>query len=53
MRDTITSAIVHDIGKLMAPAELRDKEDRDIQDERGLENYQLEGFDILDEMFQS
>ncbi|MBQ9334360.1 MAG: HD domain-containing protein [Lachnospiraceae bacterium] len=53
MRDTITSAIVHDIGKLMAPAELRDKEDRDIQDERALENYQLEGFDILDEMFQS
>lgn len=53
MRDTITSAVVHDIGKLMAPAELRDKEDRDIQDERALENYQLEGFDILDEMFQS
>lgn len=53
MRDTITSAIVHDIGKLMAPAELRDKEDRDIQDERSLENYQLEGFEILDEMFQS
>ncbi len=53
MRDTITSAIVHDIGKLMAPAELRDKEDRDSQDERALENYQLEGFEILDEMFQS
>ncbi|MBR6390409.1 MAG: hypothetical protein IKS16_03610 [Lachnospiraceae bacterium] len=53
MRDTITSAVVHDIGKLMAPAELRDKEDRDIQDERALENYQLEGFEILDEMFQS
>ena len=53
MRDTITSAIVHDIGKLMAPTELRDKEDRDIQDERALENYQMEGFEILDEMFQS
>ena len=53
MRDTITSAVVHDIGKLLAPAELRDKEDRDIQDVRALENYQLEGFDILDEMFQS
>ena len=53
MRDTITSAIVHDIGKLMAPADLRDKEDRDSQDERALENYQLEGFEILDEMFQS
>lgn len=53
MRDTVTSAVVHDIGKLIAPADLRDKEDRDIQDIKALENYQAEGFEILDEMFQS
>ena len=53
MRDTVTSAIVHDIGKLLAPAELRDKEDRDMQDVRALENYQSEGFSILDDMFQT
>ncbi len=53
MRDTVTSAIVHDIGKLNAPAELRDKEDRTIEDMRALEEFQTRGFEVLDDMFQT
>ncbi|MCR5594293.1 MAG: HD domain-containing protein [Lachnospiraceae bacterium] len=53
MTDTVTSAIVHDIGKLTAPADVRDKEDMDRSDERALEQYQLKGFDLIDNMFQS
>ena len=53
LNDAVTSAIVHDIGKLLAPAELRDKEDRDDKDEAALEQYQTEGFEILDDMFQT
>ncbi|MCR5509731.1 MAG: hypothetical protein K6F54_02055 [Lachnospiraceae bacterium] len=53
MNDAVTSAVVHDIGKLMAPAELRDKEDRTASDEDAIEKYQIEGFDILDDMFQA
>ncbi|MBO4900188.1 MAG: HD domain-containing protein [Lachnospiraceae bacterium] len=53
LNDAVTSAVVHDIGKLMAPAELQDKDDRDDNDEEAMERYQTEGFDILDDMFQT
>ena len=51
MNETITSAIVHDIGKLQAPQELQDKEDRTEKDEEAMEQYQAQGFQILEDMF--
>lgn len=53
MNEVVTSAIVHDIGKLTAPSELLDKEDMDEDDNIALEQYQAKGFEILENMFTS
>lgn len=53
LNDTIQSAIVHDIGRLTAPAELLDKDERDPEDETTLEYYQTQGFELIESMFQS
>ena len=53
MRDTVTSAIAHDIGKLTAPKDLLDNENMTVEDDKEMEYFQTQGFDILDEMFQS
>lgn len=51
MNEVVTSAIVHDIGKLSAPDDLRDKEEMSASDYIALEQYQAQGFEILEKMF--
>ena len=51
MNETVTSAIVHDIGRLTAPDELLDKEEWDDEDQAAIDQYQTKGFDILEDMF--
>ena len=51
MNETVTCAIVHDIGRLMAPDELLDKEEWDESDQAAIDQYQTKGFDILEDMF--
>lgn len=51
INDTVTAAIFHDIGKLTAPKEVLEKEDRTSADEVILEHSQKQGFDIIDNLF--
>jgi len=53
IEETVTAAILHDIGRLNAPAELLDKDERDATDNYVLERFQQEGFDIIDNVFMS
>lgn len=53
INETVTAAIVHDIGKLNAPKELLDKDERDAIDEAAMENYQTAGFELISNMFQA
>lgn len=51
MNETVTSAIVHDIGRLTAPSDLWEKDEWTDSEEDAIEQYQAQGFEILDDMF--
>lgn len=53
LNETVAAAIVHDIGRLRAPEELLNKDERDPGDERMMEKYQQEGFDLIEDMYQA
>jgi len=53
INETVTAAIVHDIGRLNAPKDLRDKDEWDAIDEEAMDRYQTEGFDTISNLFQA
>lgn len=53
INETVIAAIVHDIGRLSAPKEILDKDERTSGDEYLLEKCQQEGFDVIDSFFMS
>lgn len=53
LNETVTCAIMHDIGRLTAPKELLDLDERTQSDEIAIEKYQQNGFETIDRMFQS
>ena len=53
LNETVTCAIIHDIGRLSAPKEILDKDERTASDELAMEKYQQNGFEILERMYSA
>lgn len=53
INETVTAAIMHDIGKLSVPKELMEIEERTIADEIAFEKYQQTGFELIENLFMA
>ena len=51
--ECVTAAIIHDIGMLLVPQELLDKEDKDDDDIRTITAARTKGYDIIESAFSS
>ena len=52
-KEFVTDALIHDIGMLLVPQELLDKEDKDDDDIRTITAARTKGYDIIESAFSS